>query len=201
MRLTVDALIALRSRVIDDFVEGRTCADAYREDLDAIAVELDRVLTPDGRGSLQERATKVVAEVLTDSRAHLAATPPARVARIEFGARRYRERLLHEDPARYEAERREQEALETGELDETRMARPIVAALGSRAAVRESRARVEAILQRPEAIDVQPVPAVADVLWSEDDRLTWEELVGGVPCQGCGRPMTAEETRQREGEP
>jgi hypothetical protein len=158
------------------------------------------LLTPDGRGSLQQRAAKVVAEIRAASRAHLAATPPAQVARIEFGARRYREHLQHDDPERYEAERREEEALEAGEPDESRMARPIVAALGSRVAVRASSARVEAILRRPEVIDVQPVPALPEVLWSDDDRLAWEELVDGVPCQGCGRAIMGEETRQRDGE-
>lgn len=201
MSPTVEALVALRNRVIDDFVEGRASADAYKEDLDAIAVELDRLLTPDGHGSLQERAVKVVAEILAASRAHLAATPPARVARIEFGARRYRERLRREDPERYEAERREEGALETGEPDEIRMARPIATALRSRAAARDSRSRVEAILRWPEAIDVQPVPESPDVVWSDADRLTWEELVGGVPCQGCGQPILGDETSQREGEP
>jgi hypothetical protein len=201
MTMTVDALVALRSRVIGDFAEGRAGARVYRRDLDAIAVELDRLLTPDGGGTLQQRAAKVVAEILAASRAHLAAIPPAKLARIELGARRYRERLRRDDPERYEAERREEEALETGESDEVRMARPIVAALGSGAAVRGSRDRVEGLLRRPQPVEVQPVPASADVLWSVHDELTWEELVGGVPCQGCGRPILGDETSRDEGEP
>ncbi len=201
MGITVAALIALRSRAVDDFTEGRASAEAYRADLDAIAVELDRLLTPDRRGTLQERAAKVVAEILTASRARLMATPQAKLARIEFGARRYRERLRHEDRERYEAERCHDEALKAGEPDEVRMARPIVAALGCRATVRGARPRVAAMARRPQALDVQPVPAFPGVVWSDDDRLTWEELVGGVPCQGCGRPLLGEETLQCDGEP
>ena len=88
MSMTVDALISLRSQVISGFVEGGITEEAYRADLDALAVELDRQLTPDGRETLQERAAKVVAEILADSHARLVAEPPAKLARIEFGSRR-----------------------------------------------------------------------------------------------------------------
>lgn len=107
MSMTVDALISLRSQVISGFIEGGITEEAYRADLDALTVWLDRLLTPDGRGALQQRAAKVVAEILADSQARLVADPPAKLARIEFWSRRYRERLSREDPDRYEAERRE----------------------------------------------------------------------------------------------
>jgi hypothetical protein len=40
--MTVEGLIGLRNRTLDDYVDGRTSADAHRADLSAIAVELDR---------------------------------------------------------------------------------------------------------------------------------------------------------------
>jgi hypothetical protein len=199
--MTVDSLISLRSQVISGFIEGGITEEAYRADLDALAVELDRLLTPDGRGTLQQRAAKVVAEILAESQTRLAAVGPARHARMEFGSRRYRERLRRENPDRYEAERREEEALEAHEPDEVRMARPIVAALRHRPTARDRRDRVEAMARRPQVVEPLRVPAFPDVLWTNDDRLTWEELVGRVPCQGCGQPILGEETSQRNGEP
>ena len=44
------------------------------------------------------------------------------------------------------------------------------------------------------------LPAFPDVTWTDDDRLCWEEFIGAVPCQGCGRPFLGDETSQREGE-
>jgi hypothetical protein len=200
MSMTVDALISLRSQVISEFVEGGITEEAYRADLDALTVGLDRLLTPDGRGTLQQRAAKVVAEVLADSKARLVAEPPARLARIEFGSRRYSERLRREDPDRHGAERREEEALEAHEPDEVRMARPIVAALRRRTSAQDRRDRLAAMVRRPQVVGPPRVPAFPDVLWTNDDRLTWEELVGGVPCQGCGQPILGDETGQRDGE-
>jgi hypothetical protein len=200
MSMTVDAVISLRSHVISGYIEGGIDEEVYRADLDALAVELDRLLTPDRRGSLQQRAAKVVAVILADSQARLAAVPPARLARIEFGSRRYRERLRREDPDRYEAERREEEALEGHEPDEVRMARPIVAALRHRATAQDRRDRIAAMVQRPQIVEPPRVTAAPDVLWANDDRLTWEELVGAVPCQGCGQPVLGAETSQRDGE-
>ena len=201
MSIRVDDLISLRSQVISGFVEGEITEEAYRADLDALAVELDRQLTPDRRGTLQQRAAKVVAEILADSLARLVAEPPARLARIEFGSRRYRERLSREDPDRYEAERREEEALEALEPDEVRMARPIVAALRRRTSAQDRRDRLAAMVRRPQVVEPPRVPAFPDVLWTNDDRLSWEELVGGVPCQGCGQPILGDETGQRDREP
>ena len=201
MSMTVDALISLRSQAISGFVEGGITEETYRADLDALAVELDRQLTPDGRGTLQQRAAKVVVEILADSHARLVAEPPARLARIEFGSRRHRERLRREDPDRYEAERREEEALEAHEPDEVRMAQPIVASLRRRTSEQDRRDRLAAIERRPQVVKPPRVPAFPDVLWTNDDRLTWEELVGGVPCQGCGQPILGNETSQRDREP
>ena len=201
MNMTVDALISLRSQVISGFIEGGITEEAYRADLDTLAVELDRVLTPDGRGTLQQRAAKVVAEILADSQARLVAEPPARLARIEFGSRRYRERLRRQDPDRYEAERRGEEALEALEPDEVRMARPIVAALRRRTNAQDRKDRLAAMARRPQVVEPPRVPAFPDVLWTNDDRLSWEELVGGVPCQGCGQPILGDETSQHDREP
>jgi hypothetical protein len=197
MSMTVDALISLRSQVISGFVEGGVTEETYRADLDALAVELDRQLTPDGRGTLQQRAAKVVAEILADSQARLVAEPPARLARIEFGSRRYRERLSREED---QTERREEEALEALEPDEVRMARPIVAALRRRTTAQVRQDRLAAMVRRPQVVEPPRVPAFPDVLWTNDDRLSWEELVGGVPCQGCGQPILGGETSQRDGE-
>jgi hypothetical protein len=199
MSMPVDALISLRSQAISGFIEGEIAEEAYRADLDALAVELDGLLTPDRRGTLQQRAAKVVAEILADSQARLVTEPPARLARIEFGSRRYRERLRLEDPDRYEAERREEEVLEH-EPDEVRMARPIVAALRRRTSSQDRQNRLAAMARRPQVVEPLRVPAFPDVLWTNDDRLSWAELVGGVPCQGCGRPILGDETSQHDRE-
>ncbi len=52
MSMTVEALIALRNQTLDEYVDGRTSEGAYRADLGAIAVELDRVVSPAGEGRL-----------------------------------------------------------------------------------------------------------------------------------------------------
>jgi hypothetical protein len=197
MSMTVEALISLRNQVISGFIEGEITDEAYRADLDPLAVELDRQLTPDGRGALQQRAAKVVAEILADSHSRLVAEPPARLARIEFWSRRYRERLSREED---QTERREEEALEALEPDEVRMARPIVAALRPRTTAQDGQDRLAAMVRRPQVVEPPRVPAFPDVLWTNDDRLTWEELVGGVPCQGCGQPILGDETSQRDRE-
>lgn len=81
------------------------------------------------------------------------------------------------------------------------MARPVLAALRDERAGQVAPERLRAIADRP----VSPpsprhVPASPNVTWAEDDRLTWEEFIGGVPCQGCARPFLGDETSQREGE-
>lgn len=201
MSMTVEALIALRNQTLDEYVDGRTSEGAYRADLGAIAVELDRVVPPAGEGRLEDRAARVVAEILAASRARRADEMPARAARLEFWRRRRRERLRREDPAGYEAEIREEAALDAAEPDEIRMARPIVAALGEESIARSARDRVQAIANRPLAeAPPAPIPAFPDVVWTDDDRLTWEEFIGGVPCQGCGHPFLGDDTSQRDGE-
>ena len=81
------------------------------------------------------------------------------------------------------------------------MARPIVAALRRRGSAQDRRDRLAAMVRRPQVVEPPRVPAFPDVLWTNDDRLTWEELVGGVPCQGCGQPILGDETSQCDGEP
>ena len=88
MDLSVETLIKLRNRSLDDFVEGRIERDEYRADLAAIAVQVDRLLSTDGLASLEERAGRVVAEIIADSRAQSVAVPPAKAARAEFWHRR-----------------------------------------------------------------------------------------------------------------
>lgn len=82
------------------------------------------------------------------------------------------------------------------------MARPVLAALSNEAAGRGAPARLRAIAERTaQAPSPQRLPASPDVTWTDDDRLTWEEFISGVPCQGCGRPFLGDETRRLEGEP
>jgi hypothetical protein len=201
MSVTKEALIALRNRTLDEYIHGRTSEKAYRADLGAIAVELDRVVSPAAEGRLEDRAARVVAEILAASRARHADEAPARAARLEFWRRRRRERLRRDDPAGYEAELREEAALDAAEPDEVRMARPIVAALGDESIARGAADRVRAIADRPLADAPRaPIPAIPDVVWTDADRLTWEEFIGGVPCQGCGRPFLGDDTSQRDGE-
>ena len=57
------------------------------------------------------------------------------------------------------------------------------------------------MVRRPQVVEPPRVPAAPNVLWTNDDRLTWEEFVGGVPCLGCGRPILGDETSQRDREP
>jgi hypothetical protein len=197
MSITKEALIALRNRTLGEYIHGRTSEKAYRADLGAIAVELDRVVSPAGEGRLEDRAARVVAEILAASRARRADEAPARAARLEFWRRRRSERLRREDPAGYEAEIREEAALDAAEPDEIRMARPIVAALGDESIARSARDRVQAIAKRPLA---EAPPAPIPVVWTDDDRLTWEEFIGGVPCQGCGHAFLGDDTSQRDGE-
>jgi hypothetical protein len=201
MSITKEALIALRDRTLDEYIHGRTSEEAYGANLSAIAVELDRVVTPTGEGRLEDRAARVVAEILAASRARRADDAPAKAARLQFWHRRRLEHLRREDPDRYEAELLEQAALDAAEPDEVRMARPILAALGDQSVARGAHDRVRAIADRPLAEGPPArIPAFPDVVWTDDDRLTWEEFIGGVPCQGCGRPFLGDDTSQRDGE-
>lgn len=99
MSVGVEALIELRNRTLDAYVDGQISEDTSRADLDAIAIELDRILSPDRQGHLAGRAARVVGAIRADVRARHAATPPAKAARIEFWRRRRLERLRREGPA------------------------------------------------------------------------------------------------------
>lgn len=201
MSVTVEVLIGLRNRVLDDFTAGQSSEEGYREDLGAIAVEIDRLLSPDAQVPLEERTARVLAAILAESRARHAEVPPAKAARLEFWRRRRLERIRSEDPQGHEAALREEEALAAAEPDEVRMARPILAALSDKSIVRRAEKRVRAIAGgAPTAAEPNCLPA-ADGAWTEGDRLSWEEFAGGVPCQGCGRPFLGDETSQRDGEP
>jgi len=201
LSITVAALIGLRNRVLDDFMDGRTSEKAHRADLGAIAVELDRLLSPDSQAPLEERTAQVLAAILAESRARCAAITPAKAARLEFWHRHRLERLRREDPQGYEAALHEEEALNAAEPDEVRMARPIRAALSNDSIVRRAEERVRAIADRPTAEAGPSRASTSDAEWTDDDRLSWEEFAGGVPCQGCGHPFLGDETRQRDGEP
>jgi len=199
--MTVEALVELRNRTLDAYVDGHIREDMSRADLGAIAIELDRILSPDQDGGLEGRVGRVVGAILADSRARQADVPPANAARIEFWRSRRLERVRHEEPAAYGSGARQESDLEETEPDELRMARPVLAALRDERAVQGAPERLRAIAARP----VPPpspshLPASPDVRWAEDDRLTWEEFVAGMPCQGCGRPFLDDETSQREGE-
>jgi hypothetical protein len=198
---TVAAFIGLRNRVLDDFMDGRTSEEAHRADLGAIAVKLDRLLSPDSPASLEERTARVLAEILADSRARCAAVTPAKAARLEFWQRHRLERLRPEDPQGYQAALREEEAIAEAEPDEVRMARPILAALSDESIVQCAEERVRTMADRAATEAGPPRLPASDAVWTDDDRLSWEEFAGGVPCQGCGRPFLGDETRQRDGEP
>ncbi len=201
MNRSAEALIELRNRTLDAYVDGRISDDRSRADLNAIAIELDRILSPDRRGHLEGRVARVIGAILGDSRARQTVTPPAKAARIEFWRRRRLERLRRKDPAADEADARQEPELGDTEPDEVRMARPVLAALRNAAAVRGAPDRLRAIADRPvPASSPRHSPASPDVTWTDDDRLIWEEFIGGVPCQGCGRPFLGDETSQREGE-
>lgn len=166
MSTTVEALIDLRNRTLDDYVDGRISKETHRADLNAIAVEIDRLLTPDGHVLLEVRAARVVAEILADSQAHHAAVAPAKAARLEYWHRRRVERLRREDPQGYEAELLEEAAVDAAEPDDVRMARPILAALGDESIAPGARERVRAIAERPLADDPPRVPTSPDVACS-----------------------------------
>lgn len=157
----MEVLIDLRNRTLHDFLEGRISEEANRADLGAIAVEVDRLLSPDGQVPLEERSARVVAEILADSRARRAAVVPAKAARLEYWHRHLVERLRREDPQGYEAALREEAALDAAERDEVRMARPILAALRDRSIVSAARERVQAIAERPvpEVDPARPPPS------------------------------------------
>jgi len=197
----VEGLIELRNRTLDAYVDGQISEDTSRADLAAIAIGLDRILSPDRQGDLEGRAARVVEAILADSRARRAATPPAKAARIEFWRRRRLERLRHEDPAADGAVAPRDLEREETEPDELRMARPVLAALRDERAVWGAPERVREIADRPVR---PPSPRSSsgfpDVTWTDDDRLMWEEFIDGVPCQGCGRPFLGDETSQRDDE-
>ena len=201
MSMTVEALIELRNRTLEAFIDGRISKDTSRADLAAIAIEVDRILSPKRPGDLEGRAARVVGAILADSRARQAAVAPAKAARIEFWRRRRLEGLRHGEPAADGAGARQEAEVEEAEPDEVRMARPVLAALRDERAFQGAPERLRAIADRP----VPPpsprhLPASPDVTWTEDDRLIWAEFIGGVPCQGCGRPFLGDETSQSEGE-
>lgn len=200
MSMTVEALIELRNRILDVYVDGQISEDTSRTDLAAIAIELDRILSPKRQAHLEARAARVVGAILADSRARQAAVPPAKAARTEFWRRRRLERLQRDESANEIAVAHRESELEETEPDEVRMARPVLAALRDERAVQAAPERVRAIADRPAPPSPRHLPASADVTWAEDDLLIWEEFIGGVPCQGCGRPFLGDETSQREGE-
>ncbi len=199
--MSLEDLMELRNRTLDAYVDGQITENTSRADLGAIAIELDRILSPDRQNDLDERAARVVDAILADSRARQAAVPPAKAARIEFWRRRRLERLRSEVPAGDGARARQESELDVTERDEVRMARPVLGALRDERAVQRAPERLRAMTDRL----VQPprprqLPASPDVTWTDDDRLSWEEFIGGVPCQGCGRPFRGDETSQRDGE-
>lgn len=62
----MEALIELRNRILDDYLEWRISEETHRADLGAIAVEVDRLVSPDRQAPIKERAARVVAEILAD---------------------------------------------------------------------------------------------------------------------------------------
>jgi hypothetical protein len=201
MSPTVQDLLELRHRALDDYLDGRITQAVNRADLAAIAIELDRLLSSGGRRPISKRAAMVVAEIVADGRARVTAVPPAHAARLDYWHRRRVERLRREDPEAHEKEMTSDAAPLEAEPDEVRMAPPILAALRDRSIADDAKARVQAIARRlPAEVDPKDVPQSADVTWADRDRLSWEEFRDGVPCQGCGRPFFGDETSQRDSE-
>jgi hypothetical protein len=198
---SVEALIELRNRTLDAYIDGQIGEDESRADLNAIAIEIDRILSPGRQDDVDERAARVVGAILADSHARQAAVPPAKAARIEFWHRRRLERLRSEESGADGAGARRESELEETEPDEVRMGRPVLAALRDERAVHGALERLRVMADRPvPPPSPRQLPAFPDVTWTDDDRLSWEESSGGVPCQGCGRPFLGDETSQREGE-
>lgn len=213
---TFAELNALRHKAVEEYVRVGGDQESWLLDLRAVAVELDRALTPAGDpASVETRAQRVAAALDTPDREP---TPleqnqrRARVVRHESLRRRVRKNKpdLFEEWTRRDKEREEELAARITAADaegppEVRLQRRLVEALSSPWPDDATPAeRVRALAARPLLPDPLRVPAREGVTWTASDWLGWEEFIDGVPCQGCGlayfdRAMQDEAERRQDG--
>lgn len=168
--------------------------ESWLLDLRAVAVELDRALTPaDDPASVETRAQRVAAALDTPDREP---TPleqnqrRARAVRHESLRRRVRKNKpeLFGEWTRRDEEREEELAVRIAAADaegppELRLQRRLVEALSSPWPDDATPAeRVRALAARPLPPDPLRVPAREGVTWTASDWLGWEEFIDGVPC-------------------
>ena len=213
---TVAELSALRRKAVEEYVRVGGDEESWRLDLRALAVELDRTLTPAGdRASVETRAQRVAAALDTPER------EPTQLERNQTRARAVRHetlmrRVRRDKPELFEKwTRRDKEREEEMEAliaaadaegpPEVRLQRRIVDDLSSPwPNVATPAERVGALAARPLPPDPLREPAREGVTWTVGDWLRWEEFIDGVPCQGCGlayfdRAMQDEVERRQEG--
>ena len=186
--------------------------EQFHLDLQAVELELDRMLTPaDGGESVEARAERLAA-VLD--------VPDPEPTPIERGRARARElrheslvrRMRRDNPAKLEEwarrDRQMEELIAAADAEgpaEERFRRRIARGLSSPwqdDATPEE--RVRALAARPLPTDPLCTPAREGATWTICDWLGWEEFADGVPCQGCGqryfdRAMENEAERRQEG--
>ena len=213
---TVAELCALRRKAVEEYLRVGGDEELWRLDLRALAVELDRTLTPaSDPASVETRAQRVAAAIDTPEREP---TPleqnqtRARAVRHESLMRRVRREKpeLFEEWTRRDKEREEEMEALIAAADaegppEARLRRRLVEALSSPWPGEATSAElVRALEARPLSPDPLCEPAREGVTWTARDWLGWEEFVDGVPCQGCGlayfeRAMQDEADRRQDG--
>jgi hypothetical protein len=213
---TVGELRALWRKAVEEYLRVGDDEASYRLDLRAVALELDRALTPArSRASVETRAQRVAAVLAVPEPEP---TPleqsqrRARAKRHESLRRRVRRDKpeLFEEWTRRDREREDEtEALiaaaEAEGPREVRLGRRLVDSLSSPwpGGARPTE-QVRALAARPLPPDPLREPAREGVTWTIGDWLGWEEFADGVPCQGCGlayfdRAMQDEAERRQEG--
>lgn len=195
---TVGELWALRRKAVEEYVRVGDDPESWQLDLRAVAVELDRALTPAGDpASIETRAQRVAAALDTPDR------EPTPLERNQMQARAVRheslrQRVRRDKPELFEEwtgrdKEREDEldariaAADAEGPPEVRRQRRLAETLSSPWPDDASPAeRVRALAARPLPPDPLRVPARDGVTWTAGDWLGWEEFIDAVPCQGCG---------------
>lgn len=195
---TIAELSAFRHKAVEEYVRRGGDEELWQLDLRAVAVELDRALSPAGdSASVETRARRVAAALDTPDRDP---TPleqnqrRARAVRHESLMQRVRKNKpeLFEEWTRRDKELEEETEALIAAADaegppELRFQRRLVEALSSPWPDDATPAeRVRALAVRPLPPDPLRVPAREGVAWTAGDWLGWEEFIDGVPCQGCG---------------
>lgn len=213
---TVSELCALQHKAVEEYLRVGDDQESWRLDLRAVAVELDRALTPAGDpASIETRAQRVaVALDIPDTEPKLLEQNQrrARAIRHESLMRRVRRDKpeMFEEWTRRDKEREEETEALIAAADaegspEERRHRRLVEALGMPWPGEATPAeRVRALAARPLPPDPLREPAREGVTWTASEWLGWEEFVDRVPCQGCGlayfdRAMQDEADRRQDG--